>query len=466
VSKLGPYDKTRLQARQEAITAAVDTFKHFFGLSPNPEFSIALDDAPKSRKRTHDGQVKLPPVTSLKKAPRMRSAGFVEQKWRAVKGEPATPWHIIDHSAESTSAVMSVTSFSPYRLSLRTVLLELTKCLRRLHKEIVDFYEHFKPRDFEDRIRQGLVDDLRKKIRAAWRDATVFSFGSFRSGLYLPNADMDLVLCSDQYMKNGIPKYNLKNSLWRFKAFLQQNGCALDNDDIEVIVKAKVPLVKYIEQATGLKMDISFEKLDGVNAVQTFEKWKRQFPAMPTLVTLVKQFLQMRGLHEPVNGGIGGFSIICLVVSMLQHNPRVQSRSMVPEHHLGELLLEFFDLYGNRLNCDEVAVQMNPPAYVNKVSDYHRLIVFVFSLLCHSLARISDDCFVLSSMARTSCAIMPMTESRSSIRTIRRMTLQAAQAIRWRSRRLSGKRTKPCKTAWSRSCGSPGCEARASSSAY
>jgi non-canonical poly(A) RNA polymerase PAPD5/7 len=223
------------------------------------------------------------------------------------------------------------------------------------------------------------------------RDASVYAFGSFRSGLYLPTADMDLVICSDDFIRRGIPKYNSKNNLYRFQNFLKVQKCAFDPNDIELITKAKVPLVKYVERDTGLKMDISFERMDGINAVKTFEMWKAQYPAMPILVTLVKLFLLMRGLHEPVNGGIGGFSVICLVVSMLQHNPHVESRNMAPNSYLGELLLEFFELYGKIFNYKDVAIQLNPPAYVSKVSHFLSLLPSFYS--CCPVSTISNHPF-------------------------------------------------------------------------
>lgn len=89
---------------------------------------------------------------------------------------------------------------------------------------------------------------------------------------------------------------------------------------------------------------------------------------MPILVTVVKHFLLMRGLNEPVNGGLGGFSVICLVVSMLQLMPQVQSRNMIPEHHLGEILLEFLDLYGRHFRYEVNAISLTgPPGYIRKV---------------------------------------------------------------------------------------------------
>jgi len=47
--------------------------------------------------------------------------------------------------------------------------------------------------------------------------------------------------------------------------------------------------------------------------------------------------------------------------------PQVQSRSMIPEHHLGEVLMEFLDLYGNQFNTATTAIQLKPPSYIPKV---------------------------------------------------------------------------------------------------
>jgi non-canonical poly(A) RNA polymerase PAPD5/7 len=236
----------------------------------------------------------------------------------------------------------------------------------RLHKEIVDFYEHFKPRKFEEEIRHRLVENLRDMVRRELRDADVHCFGSFPAGLYLPTADMDLVLVSDRYINGGRAIYDSKNTLYKFRHMLERNNVSAPGST-EVIAKAKVPLVKYVDRVTGLKVDISFENDTGLIANKTFQEWKAQFPAMPILVTLIKQFLAMRGLNEPVNGGIGGFTVTCLVTSLLQNMPQVQSRNMLPEHHLGEIIMEFFDLYGNEFNVDTTAIQFDPPGYVPKV---------------------------------------------------------------------------------------------------
>ena len=239
----------------------------------------------------------------------------------------------------------------------------------RLHKEIIDFYEYVRPRDFEERVRRNLVEHLTAVVKRKWRDVDIYPFGSFMSGLYLPTADMDIAICSKHFLNTNVPIYDRKH-LFHLRKHFEQSRIAFRNE-VEVISKAKVPLVKYADNFTALKIDISLEKFDGYRAIQTFLDWKAKYPAMPILVSFIKHFLLMRGLNEPVNGGIGGFSVICLVVHLLDSLPQVQSGSMVPEHHLGELLMEFFDYYGNRLNYKTVSIRMNPPGLVNKnrVSD-------------------------------------------------------------------------------------------------
>ncbi|KAJ9142376.1 Poly(A) RNA polymerase protein 2 [Pleurostoma richardsiae] len=295
-----------------------------------------------SRKRTHDDEIKFSEYAKLRKPSKMPVHGFITQEWRKQDGEDSCPW---------------MRDLAPLRSALQISI--------RLHMEIFDFYDLVKPRRFEERIRKDLVDRLNRLVRKRYSDVQILPFGSFMSGLYLPTGDMDLVFCSDRYRVGGAPQYNSKNTLWRLADYLRSRKVVFANK-VDVIAKAKVPLVKYVDDETGLKVDISFENLTGVAAIKTFQAWKEQYPAMPVLVTVIKHFLLMRGLNEPVNGGIGGFSVICLVVSMLQMMPQVQSRDLLPEHHLGMMLMEFFDLYGNRFNYKTTAISMNPPRYIPK----------------------------------------------------------------------------------------------------
>lgn len=157
-----------------------------------------------------------------------------------------------------------------------------------------------------------------------------------------------------------------KQQLLRFGDFIKSSGIA-QQGSVEVIIGAKVPLVKFVDQITMIKVDVSFENNTGVIANGTFALWKKQYPAMPLLVTIIKQFLMMRGMNEVQHGGLGGFSVTCLVTSLLQNMPRVQSGELIPEQNLGEILIEFLDFYGNQLDTMRTGIKMEPPGYFDKV---------------------------------------------------------------------------------------------------
>ncbi|KAK5200807.1 hypothetical protein LTR16_004834 [Cryomyces antarcticus] len=115
---------------------------------------------------------------------------------------------------------------------------------------------------------------------------------------------------------------------------------------------------------------MSFENLTGITANQTFQAWKAQYPSMPVIATLIKQFLLMRNLNEVFTGGLGGFSVTCLMVSMMQHMPWVQAalghNSLPIQQHSGDMLMNFFDLYGTKFNTTTTSIQMQPPALLSK----------------------------------------------------------------------------------------------------
>ncbi|KAI2472817.1 hypothetical protein F4781DRAFT_382020 [Annulohypoxylon bovei var. microspora] len=329
-----------VETRQGTVNS---THPNSYGNKENP-IDLTASSSLGNRKRTFDDTIKSYPSfpksssTSFKSGNKMTSAEVLLPSWQP-RDKPC-PWFNPDN----------VEALGPST---------------RLHKEIIDFYLWVRPRDFEERAREDMIISLRKLIQNKWPDVDLYPFGSYMSGMYLPTADMDIAICSDSYLDGGVPKFSKKNHLFILQAFLKKNGVP-QNDSVEVISKAKVPLVKYTDSRTFLKVDISFEKIDGRRAIQTFLTWKEKYPAMPIIVSLVKQFLLMRGLNEPVSGGIGGFSIMCMVVHVLDQLPQVQSGNMIAEYYLGDMLMEFFDYFGNHFQYKTLAIRVNPPGVIPK----------------------------------------------------------------------------------------------------
>jgi non-canonical poly(A) RNA polymerase PAPD5/7 len=293
-----------------------------------------------------------------------RQFGDVIEEWQSIEGQTVCPWSTTDHSATADIGLRYVQQIPEEHLRYLR--------LSRLHKEICDFYEYVKPRQYEEAARLDLVVRVQAAIRA-WgganghaASAEVHCFGSFASGLYLPTADMDLVVMSRSFLSSGIRTIGTaSNHLRGISTHMEKLGIAKPRS-ATFIAKSKVPIVKFTDKRTGIKVDISFENNSGFPALDTFQAWKQQYPALPVLVALVKQVLVMRGINEVFCGGVGGFTTICLVMHILQTMPEIQSGSMDPSQHYGEIFMKFLDFYGNKIDIRSTGILMHPPYHYDK----------------------------------------------------------------------------------------------------
>ena len=90
----------------------------------------------------------------------------------------------------------------------------------------------------------------------------------------------------------------------------------------------------------------------------------RRFPALRPLTTVLKCFLSQRGLNEVYSGGIGSYALLCMIMTFLQLRESIEAsewagergREDASEGCLGTLLIDFFELYGRKLNAEEIGI--------------------------------------------------------------------------------------------------------------
>ncbi|XP_043583689.1 non-canonical poly(A) RNA polymerase protein Trf4-1-like isoform X2 [Bombus pyrosoma] len=193
-----------------------------------------------------------------------------------------------------------------------------------LHEEIEDFFAYMCPSNEEHSLRMRVVKRIEQVIYDLWQDSKVEVFGSFRTGLYLPTSDIDLVVIG---MWTNLPLRTLE------RALLDQN--IAEPSSIKVLDKASVPIVKLTDKETEIKVDISFNMNNGVKSAELINSFKKRFPVLEKLVMVLKQFLLQRDLNEVFTGGISSYSLILMTISFLQ----VQ-RDMIDGHRPSLLCIE------------------------------------------------------------------------------------------------------------------------------
>ncbi|RNA38218.1 PAP-associated domain-containing [Brachionus plicatilis] len=217
--------------------------------------------------------------------------------------------------------------------------------VRRLHEEIKLFTEYISPRSEENFMRNQVVNKITQVIKAEWPNCQVDIFGSFKTELYLPTSDIDLVVFGEWSV---LPLNPLKEAL------IREN--VTDKDNIKVLDKASVPIIKVTELKTDLRIDISFNMTNGVKSAALIKEYLNEYPSLRCLAMVLKQFLLQRDLNEVWTGGIGSYSLILMIVSFLQLHPRIDPRS--DDNNLGVLLIEFFELYGKQFNYMRTGIRI------------------------------------------------------------------------------------------------------------
>ena len=227
--------------------------------------------------------------------------------------------------------------------------------LIRLHQEIVDFCRYLEPTAEESSARTAAVERVRGAVLSIWPGARFEVHGSFATGMYLPNSDIDAVILGS----------GCKSPATCLKALalsLSRKGMARK---IQLIANARVPIVKFEERPSGFQFDVSFDVANGPASAEIVRANMRRFPALRPLTTVLKAFLQQRALNEVYTGGVGSYALLCMVMAHLQlHDSKETAYSWAgdgggeaaDEGCLGVLLIDFFELYGRRLNMEEVGV--------------------------------------------------------------------------------------------------------------
>ena len=69
-------------------------------------------------------------------------------------------------------------------------------------------------------------------------------------------------------------------------------------DSVQIIAKAKVPIIKFEDVESGINFDISFDAANGPEAADYVKDLMQKLPPMRPLVLILKVFLHQRELNE------------------------------------------------------------------------------------------------------------------------------------------------------------------------
>ena len=138
--------------------------------------------------------------------------------------------------------------------------------------------------------RKKLLAHLKKNIASRIKGAKLIKFGSSVSGLSLKHGDLDLCL----KVKTENPKKTLNYVTRMLK---QQNM-----DDVQLISRTKVPVVKFFDSRSLTPVDISVNNTLAVNNSELMKHYAESDPRVKELILAVKDWASSRDLNDAYKG--------------------------------------------------------------------------------------------------------------------------------------------------------------------
>lgn len=156
------------------------------------------------------------------------------------------------------------------------------------------------------KARAGLFQHLKRTLERRFKRATLQQFGSSQSGLTLQAGDLDLCL----QFKGEIPAKVLR----QVNQLLKQH----DMEDIVMLPRAKVPIIKFTDERTKIPVDISINNTLALHNTELLKRYASSDERIRWLILSVKHWALRRDVCDAAAGTFSSYAWTLLAVQSLQ----------------------------------------------------------------------------------------------------------------------------------------------------
>tara|TARA_B110000003_G_scaffold202319_1_gene201021 strand:- start:4211 stop:6391 length:2181 start_codon:yes stop_codon:yes gene_type:complete len=162
------------------------------------------------------------------------------------------------------------------------------------------------------KARSSLFNHLKRSLERRFKNATLQQFGSSQSGLSLQAGDLDLCL----QFKGEIPNKALRD----IKRLLKQQ----DMENIVMLGRAKVPIIKFNDERTKIPVDISINNTLALHNTELLKRYSAVDERIRSVILAVKYWASRRDVSDAAAGTFSSYAWTLLAVQSLQRtNPPV-----------------------------------------------------------------------------------------------------------------------------------------------
>ncbi|KAF9435389.1 Zinc finger, CCHC domain-containing protein [Entomortierella beljakovae] len=188
--------------------------------------------------------------------------------------------------------------------------------IQQLTNDMISMGERTATSQDGTQLRENLITRVQGILNTEWpKEAKVECFGSFASGLGTDSSDLDLVILPalhDQEQDLATP--GRFQDLFVLKTLFQRYSMK----DVEIIQGARVPILKFTDHKTGIKVDINYGHYTGLYNTRMIESYVRIDDRIRAFLYVLKAFVKARGINEPSLGSLSSYCYSLMAISYFQ----------------------------------------------------------------------------------------------------------------------------------------------------
>jgi hypothetical protein len=218
--------------------------------------------------------------------------------------------------------------------------------IEQLNLECTNFVEILLPTKRDTLIRTTIYKNIKNWIESYDEKFNVQLYGSTYHGLYLPNSNIDVIICSldtDQYYARDLSIQYL-SKLAKLGSTMNKTKRISKKYDYS---QSMVPVLKLECEQSLIPITIRVHSHgSSLNSGNVAMRLRAQLPGFDQVYLLVKQFLNNRGLDSDLTNGVGGYGLLLWVGAFLRIHDSIYTDEQV---HKKRKIVEDKSVSGNIL---------------------------------------------------------------------------------------------------------------------
>ncbi|EOX96148.1 hypothetical protein QUC31_005417 [Theobroma cacao] len=186
--------------------------------------------------------------------------------------------------------------------------MECRSDIHRLNAPFLALYESLIPPEEERAKQKQLLALLEKLVCKEWPEARLYLYGSCANSFGVSKSDIDVCLAFNEM------DVNKSEILLKLADILQSDNL----QNVQALTRARVPIVKLMDPATGISCDICINNVLAVVNTKLLRDYAKLDARLRQLAFIVKHWAKSRGVNETYQGTLSSYAYVLMCIHFLQ----------------------------------------------------------------------------------------------------------------------------------------------------